>query len=241
MRARIRSRANSASAATPAASRCASANRWRSNRLPDRGFIQRLARQIQANHAVPALCAATPRAKPARTAAGPVRKSKSGRFSRWSSLHHQYSCPRRNSISVIIEGWATGERTERMAISAGNSFGTRDTLRLARKASKFIAWRCWRKMASPTCASCPFLCAFLLENLLRFEDGRFVHAADIRSPGRLAAGHARKRNCLHARARAAAGFHRRARRRRSRRHARSDADAWAAIPSASIRCSPPNW
>ena len=63
----------------------------------------------------------------------------------------------------------------------------------------------------------------LLENLLRYEDGRTVTADDIKAvAGWLKTKTLRPRDRLPARARADAGFHRRACRRRSRRHARCD-------------------
>ena len=67
----------------------------------------------------------------------------------------------------------------------------------------------------------PFSLKVLLENLLRFEDGQSVTVADIEAsrawPG---AARVRSGNRLPPRPRADAGLHRRARRRRSGRHAR---------------------
>ena len=64
-------------------------------------------------------------------------------------------------------------------------------------------------------ARLPFSLKILLENLLRLEDGVAVGAADIEAVARWqAAGRAREGDLVHARARPAAGLHRRARRRR---------------------------
>ena len=68
----------------------------------------------------------------------------------------------------------------------------------------------------------PFSMKVLLENLLRFEDGRSVTKDDIAGGRRLARrqGQGRARDRLPPRARADAGLHRRAGGRRPRRHAR---------------------
>ena len=91
------------------------------------------------------------------------------------------------------------------------------------RATKSIAWMRSKRGESGTPTSLPFSLRVLLENLLRQEDGRFVHAGDIEALADWQpVAETARRNCLHARARAAAGFHRRARRRRSggdaRRH-----------------------
>jgi aconitate hydratase A / 2-methylisocitrate dehydratase len=66
-----------------------------------------------------------------------------------------------------------------MAISAGNSFGTSDTLHVG--AQSFEIRRLERLEAKGVghVTKLPFSLRILLENLLRCEDGRFVHAADI--------------------------------------------------------------
>ena len=73
----------------------------------------------------------------------------------------------------------------------------------------------------PDVARLPYSLKILLENLLRHEDGRFVKAADIEALAQLGR-HERRaaRDLVRARARAAAGLHRRAGGRRSRGDAR---------------------
>src|SRR5712675_318038 len=69
-----------------------------------------------------------------------------------------------------------------MAISAANSFGTRDKLNVG--AQSFDIHRLERlekKLSSKNMAKLPFSLRILLENLLRNEDGRFVHAEDIQA------------------------------------------------------------
>jgi aconitate hydratase len=69
-----------------------------------------------------------------------------------------------------------------MAISAANSFGTRDKLNVG--AQSFDIHRLERlekKLSSENMAKLPFSLRILLENLLRNEDGRFVHAEDIKA------------------------------------------------------------
>ena len=108
-----------------------------------------------------------------------------------------------------------------MAISAGNSFKTRDTLNVGAQAFQIHRLEVLEKQGVATLAKLPFSLRVLLENLLRFEDGRTVHPEDIRFLAAWTPNGDAKRNRVHARARAAAGFHRRARRRRFRYHARS--------------------
>src|SRR6202790_461502 len=118
---------------------------------------------------------------PNQTAGALAHRWKLRRFSKWCSRHYQYSRPRRNSISVIMEGWATLERTERMAISAGNSFGTRGTLRVGAQNFEIHRLEALEKNRVANLSKLPFSLRILLENLLRCEDNRFVHAADIQS------------------------------------------------------------
>src|ERR1700680_1932160 len=68
-----------------------------------------------------------------------------------------------------------------MAISAGNSFKTRDTLNVGAQAFQIHRLEVLEKQGVATLAKLPFSLRVLLENLLRFEDGRFVHPADIRT------------------------------------------------------------
>src|SRR6266436_10082468 len=69
-----------------------------------------------------------------------------------------------------------------MAISAANSFGTRDKLNVG--AQSFDIHRLEyleKKLSSKNMARLPFSLRILLENLLRNEDGRFVRPDDIKA------------------------------------------------------------
>ena len=69
-----------------------------------------------------------------------------------------------------------------MAISAANSFGTRDKLNVG--AQSFDIHRLEyleKKLSSENMAKLPFSLRILLENLLRNEDGRFVRPDDIKA------------------------------------------------------------
>jgi aconitate hydratase len=68
-----------------------------------------------------------------------------------------------------------------MAISAGNSFGTRDTLRVGAQSFEIHRLEALEKNRVANLGKLPFSLRILLENLLRCEDNRFVHAADIKS------------------------------------------------------------
>jgi len=68
-----------------------------------------------------------------------------------------------------------------MAISAGNSFGTRDTLRVGAQSFEIHRLEALEKNRVADLRKLPFSLRILLENLLRCEDNRFVHAADIKS------------------------------------------------------------
>src|SRR3984885_12886813 len=68
-----------------------------------------------------------------------------------------------------------------MAISAGNSFKTRDTLNVGAQAFLIHRLEVLEKQGVSTLAKLPFSLRVLLENLLRFEDGRTVHPEDIRA------------------------------------------------------------
>src|SRR5580692_175461 len=68
-----------------------------------------------------------------------------------------------------------------MAISAGNSFKTRDTLNVGAQAFQIHRLEVLEKQGVATLAKLPFSLRVLLENLLRFEDGRTVHPEDIRA------------------------------------------------------------
>jgi aconitate hydratase len=68
-----------------------------------------------------------------------------------------------------------------MAISAGNSFGTRDKLSVGAQTFDVHRLEPLEKQGISNLVKLPFSLRILLENLLRCEDGRFVHAADIRT------------------------------------------------------------
>jgi aconitate hydratase len=68
-----------------------------------------------------------------------------------------------------------------MAISAGNSFKTRDALNVGAQAFLIHRLEFLEKQGVSTLAKLPFSLRVLLENLLRFEDGRTVHPEDIRA------------------------------------------------------------
>ena len=67
-----------------------------------------------------------------------------------------------------------------MAISAGNSFRTRDKLNVGAQSFDIHRLEILEKKESISLGQLPFSLRILLENLLRFEDNRFVHAEDIR-------------------------------------------------------------
>src|SRR5258708_27795269 len=85
------------------------------------------------------------------------------------------------SISVIIEGYAGRERTARMALSAGNSFGTRDRLSVGAQTFEIHRLETLEKQGITNLPKPPFSLRILLEKLLRCADGRFVRADDIRT------------------------------------------------------------
>ena len=94
--------------------------------------------------------------------------------------------------------------------------------RSATRPTPITPWPTPRRTASPASRSCPSRMKVLLENLLRFEDGRTVTKADIQA---VAAwldhqGQGREGDRLPPGPRADAGFHRRAGGGRPRRHAR---------------------
>jgi aconitate hydratase len=68
-----------------------------------------------------------------------------------------------------------------MAIYAGNSFRTRDKLNVGAQTFDIHRLEFLEKQGVSTLAKLPFSLRILLENLLRCEDGRFVHADDIRA------------------------------------------------------------
>jgi aconitate hydratase len=68
-----------------------------------------------------------------------------------------------------------------MAINAGNSFRTRDKLSVGAQTFDIHRLEFLEKQSVADLAKLPFSLRILLENLLRCEDGRFVHAEDIRA------------------------------------------------------------
>ena len=126
-----------------------------------------------------------------------------------------------------------------MAISAGNSFRTRDKLNVGAQSFEIHRLEHLEKKGISQLAKLPFSLRILLENLLRCEDGRFVRQkTSPRWPNGLPTARKKKlpscpRACFC---------------RISPASPRSSISPpcakpcrkWAAIPSASIRSSPPN-
>jgi aconitate hydratase len=71
-----------------------------------------------------------------------------------------------------------------MPISAANSFGTRDKLNVGAQEFEIQRLEKLEEQGLSHIEKLPFSLRILLENLLRFEDGRFVHANDIKSLGK---------------------------------------------------------
>ncbi len=67
-----------------------------------------------------------------------------------------------------------------MAMAAGNSFGTRDKLNVGAQSFDIHRLEFLEKKISCNLTKLPFSLRILLENLLRCEDGRFVHPEDIK-------------------------------------------------------------
>jgi aconitate hydratase len=68
-----------------------------------------------------------------------------------------------------------------MPFPAGNSFGTRDKLNVGAQSFQIHRLEILEQKHLSTLAKLPFSLRILLENLLRFEDGRFVRPDDIRA------------------------------------------------------------
>jgi aconitate hydratase len=68
-----------------------------------------------------------------------------------------------------------------MAINAGNSFRTRDKLNVGAQSFDIHRLEFLERQGFCQLAKLPFSLRILLENLLRWEDGRFVHSDDIRA------------------------------------------------------------
>jgi aconitate hydratase len=68
-----------------------------------------------------------------------------------------------------------------MPISAANSFSTRDKLSVGAQSFEIYRLEKLEQQGLGSLSNLPFSLRILLENLLRCEDGRFVHADDIRA------------------------------------------------------------
>jgi aconitate hydratase A / 2-methylisocitrate dehydratase len=68
-----------------------------------------------------------------------------------------------------------------MAMSATNSFGTRDKLNVGAQSFEIYRLEHLERHSSENMSRLPFSLRILLENLLRNEDGRFVHPEDIQA------------------------------------------------------------
>src|SRR5881296_1155343 len=68
-----------------------------------------------------------------------------------------------------------------MAMSATNSFGTRDKLNVGAQSFEIYRLEHLERHGSLNMSRLPFSLRILLENLLRNEDGRFVHPEDIKA------------------------------------------------------------
>jgi aconitate hydratase len=71
-----------------------------------------------------------------------------------------------------------------MAIAATNSFGTRDKLNVGAQSFDIYRLEHLERQSPDSMARLPFSLRILLENLLRNEDGRFVHRGDIEALAR---------------------------------------------------------
>jgi aconitate hydratase len=68
-----------------------------------------------------------------------------------------------------------------MSTSSSNSFGTKSKLRIGNDDVEFYSLKALERAGVGNVARLPFSLKVLLENLLRHEDARFVHAEDIRA------------------------------------------------------------
>src|SRR5579859_6585069 len=93
------------------------------------------------------------------------------------------------SVSIDVR---TSRKDRRMAISGGNSFKTRDTLNVGAQAFEIHRLEHLEKQGIAKLATLPFSLRVLLENLLRFEDNRFVHPEDIKALASWTPGNAQK-------------------------------------------------
>src|SRR5260370_24339292 len=66
-----------------------------------------------------------------------------------------------------------------MAINAGNSFRTRDKLNVGAQSFDIHRLEFLEREGVADLPKLPFSLRILVENLVRYEDGRFVHTEDI--------------------------------------------------------------
>jgi aconitate hydratase len=81
----------------------------------------------------------------------------------------------------MIETGSVLERNSSMPISAANSFNARDKLNVGAQAFEIYRLEKLEQQGLGPLGKLPFSLRILLENLLRSEDGRFVHAEHIRA------------------------------------------------------------
>ncbi|MHB8541727.1 MAG: aconitase family protein, partial [Candidatus Acidiferrales bacterium] len=68
-----------------------------------------------------------------------------------------------------------------MSAASKNSFNTRSTLKVGNESFEIYSLEPLKRSGVGKISSLPFSMKILLENLLRQEDGQFVHADDIRA------------------------------------------------------------
>src|SRR5260370_19428124 len=87
-------------------------------------------------------------------------------------------------VCVMMQGYidrhnASGQRGFRTMAASKNSFGARDTLTVGKQNYEIHRLEALDRGGIGLVGQLPFSARILLENLLRQEDGRFVHAKDI--------------------------------------------------------------
>src|SRR5204863_6603623 len=127
-----------------------------------------------------------------------------------------------------------------MAINAGNSFRTRDKLNVGAQTFDIHRLELLEKQGVADLAKLPFSLRILLENLLRCEDGRFVHAEDIRALANWRPG-APEKEIAFMPARVLLQDFTGVPRSSISPPCVKPCGAWAAIRNESIRSSLPNW
>src|SRR5215475_11966563 len=126
------------------------------------------------------------RVTPSQRADGPIRKSKSKRFSlglkyiaaRLTNRTRGQREPRQFGYDGVF---LIPRKEDEMTISVTNSFKTRDKLNVGAQAFDVQRLEILEKQGVGHVTKLPFSLRILLENLLRCEDGRFVHAQDIQA------------------------------------------------------------